>query len=198
MQRKRNRGLRGLALAALLVSASCIGPNHAVGHLAKWNTEIDGKWGKNSQKALEAFREQSASETSGDWSEADWEAVFDAYDLELADKLVTDPGRLSSLRAQIRFTEPAFLGCSEHWPTERPEAPDTEAADRRVDVLFFAEDALPDLPGSPPGAAIYGEGAYERNYMSVDDAFKEEEPPYGNAPFEDVYCPYKTVHTVGT
>lgn len=45
MHRKRNTRLMGLTLAALLVCASCLGPNHAVGHLAKWNSEIDGKWG---------------------------------------------------------------------------------------------------------------------------------------------------------
>lgn len=45
MRTKRMRALQVLALGALLSCASCLGPNHATGHLAKWNKEIDGKWG---------------------------------------------------------------------------------------------------------------------------------------------------------
>ena len=32
-------------LAVLLLTAGCLGPNNAQGQLAKWNKELDGKWG---------------------------------------------------------------------------------------------------------------------------------------------------------
>ena len=43
--RRRIRAWHGLALAALLACSSCLGPNNAVANLAKWNSEVDGKWG---------------------------------------------------------------------------------------------------------------------------------------------------------
>lgn len=45
MKPNRMRAWRLLALGALFSCASCIGPNHATGHLAKWNVNLDGKWG---------------------------------------------------------------------------------------------------------------------------------------------------------
>lgn len=161
---------------------------------------IDGEWGKGSQGALERFRARYAEEYGRELPAkqgchaADWEAFFDLYERELAFKLKTQPERLGELRAQVRPTEPPTIGCSERFPTERPGAPPQGAANRRVDVLFFPESDLPELPGDPPGSSVYGEGAYTRAYLSVDDAFQEPEPPYGNAPFEDVNCPYKPIH----
>ncbi len=45
MKQNRVKGWHGLAVIALLFCTSCLGPNHATGHLFKWNNEIDGKWG---------------------------------------------------------------------------------------------------------------------------------------------------------
>lgn len=33
-----------LAIALLVFAPACLGPNHAVGHVAKWNLEFEGKW----------------------------------------------------------------------------------------------------------------------------------------------------------
>ena len=162
--------------------------------------DVDGDWGQGSKKARDAFRRRYNEEYSGSLeegakqSEADWCAFFDLYEVELAAKLATTADNLAGLRSGLKLCEPATLACSEHWATQRPGAPDSDAANRRVDVLFFDPGEVPALPGSPPGEPIYGEGNFAREYLSVDDAFLEVEPPYGDAPFEEV-CSYVQRHS---
>lgn len=36
-----------LAVALLTVLTSCLGANHATGHLYKWNAEIGNRWGRS-------------------------------------------------------------------------------------------------------------------------------------------------------
>jgi hypothetical protein len=44
MLKNKRLWLAGLLLAAF---TSCIGPNHAVGHVYKWNAEIGNRWGRS-------------------------------------------------------------------------------------------------------------------------------------------------------
>jgi hypothetical protein len=37
---------RSLALCAVLLCTACLGPNHAQGRLAKWNSEFENKWAR--------------------------------------------------------------------------------------------------------------------------------------------------------
>ncbi len=47
MARHRSRAGAALALGALLFLApGCLGPQHATGHLAKWNMEFENKWAR--------------------------------------------------------------------------------------------------------------------------------------------------------
>jgi len=45
----RRPGLRLLAggILALLAFTSCLGPNHATGHMFKWNGSIENRWGRS-------------------------------------------------------------------------------------------------------------------------------------------------------
>ncbi len=174
-----------------------------VAWLRGWDCDpgpIDGAWGKGCAAALDRFRARWEAERGGQLPRkagcqaTDWAAFFDLYDDELAFKLRTDAARVAALRAALRFTEPPMIGCSERFPTRRPGAPATNAANRRVDLVFLPDEAVPALPGDPPGAAIYGEGGLARAYLTVDDALREPEPPYGDAPFEDVRCDYEAIH----
>ena len=45
MSGKPRLRLATVVLAVALLGASCLGPNHATANLAKWNSDIDGKWG---------------------------------------------------------------------------------------------------------------------------------------------------------
>jgi len=46
MRRRRSWTWATLALVMLLAFPGCLGPNHAVGHLAKWNMEFENKWAR--------------------------------------------------------------------------------------------------------------------------------------------------------
>lgn len=168
-----------------------------------WDTDpggVDGKWGSKSKRARDAFRARYAVEFGrelepGKQRAADWAAFFDLYDLELAERLKTDVSRLRALREGLRFTEPPTLACGEEWPTRNPgKNPESAAANRRVDLLFFAESELPDLSAEPLGAGVYREGAFERAYLSVDEALKDPaDAPYAEEPLGKD-CPVEPVH----
>lgn len=160
----------------------------------------DGSWGQRSKGALAAFRERFASERGGPVGEgskvaaADWEAFFALYDEALADKLTTDVARLEALRAGLTYASPPTLACGEAWPTQRPTAPPGDAGRRRVDVLFFDPADAPDLSATPPGAGIYGPGAFHRRYLDVDDVLREPPPPVpDDSPFAEV-CRVAQLH----
>jgi len=44
MSSHRTLSWKALALAGLLCSASCLGPNHATGHLYNWNRSPGNRW----------------------------------------------------------------------------------------------------------------------------------------------------------
>ena len=46
MKSRRTCGWAAIALAVLLTFTGCIGPNHAVGHVAKWNMEFENEWAR--------------------------------------------------------------------------------------------------------------------------------------------------------
>ena len=46
MKRRRSWSWPAVALLALLMLPGCLGPNHATGHLAKWNFEFENKWAR--------------------------------------------------------------------------------------------------------------------------------------------------------
>lgn len=157
-----------------------------------WDTdpgEIDGTWGPKDKKARDAFRARYEAEherklPAGKQTAADWEACFDLYDRALADRLDTTVERLADLRAALRLTEPPTLACGERWPTRRPDVnPQAKAPNRRVDVLLFPPDLVPDLTATPPGAAVYGDEALERTWLHVDDALRDpDNAPYAEQP----------------
>lgn len=37
---------RTLALCALLLCTACLGPNHATGRLARWNSDFENRWAR--------------------------------------------------------------------------------------------------------------------------------------------------------
>ncbi len=160
---------------------------------------VDGEWGPRSAQARAAFRARCAEELGrslpdGDQGQADWEAYAALYDAEVAAKLEVDGAKVAALRAGLRFTSPPLLACGERWPTRRPGAAGGGAADRRVDLLFFDPEALPDLSLEPAGEGIYGEGRYEREYLDVDAELTEPEPPPASDAPLAVECRFRKVH----
>jgi hypothetical protein len=129
---------------------------------------VDGDEGPKTRAARDAFRARHAHETgesaaSGEAFElADWQAFFDMYELDLAARLGSTVERLASVRQSIEWCEPATLGCGEHWPNDGVARPRVCREDRRVELLVFHPDELPEPIGGdePPGKGIYEPGAY--------------------------------------
>jgi hypothetical protein len=129
---------------------------------------IDGDEGPRTRAGRDAFRaryehELGESAGSGDgFRLADWRAFFAMYELDLAARLGLTTDQLPRLRESIVACEPATLGCGEHWPNEPIPRPRVCRDDRRVELLVFHPDELPEPIGGdqPPGKSIYEPGAY--------------------------------------
>jgi outer membrane protein OmpA-like peptidoglycan-associated protein len=134
---------------------------------------IDGDFGARSTRALRAFRVAFSADfgqslaLDGARRVEDWEALYTVYDDALAGSLGCTREQLAELRHLFVFTDPAGLGCGERFPfadgAEAQRTPEEQAArDRRVEILFFDAEEVPDLAAQPPGQVVYGAGKFER------------------------------------
>jgi outer membrane protein OmpA-like peptidoglycan-associated protein len=101
--------------------------------------------------ALRRFRARFSQEVrpipeQGPVTVEDWGAFFDLYERELAVLLAVEPSELQPLRDQVRYLEPPAVGCGEHHPVEDVGDGVKNAANRRVELLFFDEPEEPRLP----------------------------------------------------
>lgn len=143
-----------------------------------WSTDpgpIDGQFGDRTRTARDNFRERMNSEYSTSLKRGvkqnvdDWRAYFTLYDEALAEILGGDARELSRVRAGLKLTTPATIGCGEAFPADQPERNSFESAtNRRVDLVFFEPDELPELPGDPPGHPLYGTKDYRAKYIPID------------------------------
>lgn len=129
--------------------------------------EIDNAYGRSSKEARERFRttynavfpDSAPLSVQGSQRVADWAAFFDLYDHALARVMHIGTDDLAGLRAGLSFVGDGVLACGEHQPREA-EAVDgfRSRTNRRVDILFFEPQHLPDLAAQPPGAGLYAAG----------------------------------------
>ncbi|MEQ8768094.1 MAG: hypothetical protein RL885_29595 [Planctomycetota bacterium] len=137
--------------------------------------DVDNDFGPATDGARKRFRQTCQEELGlslghGTQSAADWAAYFDLFDRHLATLLDVEPAELASLRSAIRFTEPARIGCGEHWPNEAVGVDGYACQDnRRVDLMFFEDGDEPPLSEEDtPGESLYGTGRYLSEYLPVD------------------------------
>ncbi len=129
---------------------------------------VDNADGPQTSGARDAFRARyehefgQAAGSADAFELADWQAFFDMYEQDLAARLALAREDLPSLREHLVFTDPAILGCGEHWPNDGIERPPVCRDNRRVEALVFHPNELPDpIAGDdPPGKSIYEPGAY--------------------------------------
>src|SRR5690606_28341744 len=116
------------------------------------------------QRALDMFRSEDRTHVdskfvaTGALSSADWAAFFELYPATIAGVLGFDDGGLDTLRGALKFAEPEFLACGEHWPIDGSGKDDVASREnRRVEFLFVAEDEVSKIiEGDPPGSPVYG------------------------------------------
>ncbi|MBL4687952.1 MAG: hypothetical protein JKY37_25400 [Nannocystaceae bacterium] len=122
--------------------------------------------GEDVRPALTHFRELFVNQPTDlgadatSMTVADWAAVFDLYDRDLARLLHVSRQRLAELRAKLAFVDHAPLGCGERHPVDAVGKNGFGSDhNRRVDILLFGSDELPDFDADPLDADIYG-GAF--------------------------------------
>jgi outer membrane protein OmpA-like peptidoglycan-associated protein len=114
-----------------------------------------------------------------------WGAFFDCYIRELATMQNTTPEGLAEKRDKIKYVSDTYkiLACGESHPIEEAKRDNYRSQiNRRVEVLFFDSDKVPELNcPSPTGpyndvvcdmetCPIYKEGAYEFEHISPETA----------------------------
>ena len=94
-----------------------------------------------------------------------WGAIFDVYMDELATLMGTTVEGLAEHRARLKFVDDRhrYIGCGERIPIDEPWRDEFRSAEnRRVDLLFFHQEAPPDLSAHLPGGVIHaGRGGRE-------------------------------------
>lgn len=118
-----------------------------------------------------------------------WGAIFDLYMEELAGLLGVKRDKLDGQRADLRFVDDTgFIGCGERFPIDEPCRDSfLSVKNRRVELLFFNEDYLPDLESHRTGGSIRsGDGSAEQSaiyrpghpwYLVLLPVWWEGEPP---------------------
>lgn len=143
-----------------------------------WDTDpgpLDEAWNAKTKAARDAFRRRCEQELGVTLqhgvaqNEGDWAAIYDLHDRHLASILRVAVDDLAQLRGDLKYTEPAAIGCGETWPVDALGVDDhASAGNRRVDVLFFDQDEIPDdVEGDPPGVAVYGSKTFKPEYIPV-------------------------------
>lgn len=127
---------------------------------------IDSVLGPRTAAARRAFREGYNHESAGaldldaDTNAGDWAAVFELYAQELA-ILLSELGGPEVLWPVVRSRSLGTVACGERWPVEAVAVDGYACEDnRRVEILFFEIDDLPDLSHDVPGFDLYGTSRY--------------------------------------
>jgi len=145
-----------------------------------WATDpgaIDNEWTSKARIARNAFRTRCSELFNIELKQGvkqnseDWKAIFSLYDTAIAERLGCSPEDLKALRNKLTFADPGYVGCGEHWPTTSKDQ-NTVAGrvDRRVEIVLFETDELPDAHGSddPPGSEFYGSDRYWTTRIKVN------------------------------
>lgn len=130
-----------------------------------WNChpgEIDNDWHTKARVARDVFRTECEKllgielEHHVAQNQRDWRSIHDLYALVVARYLEMEVEELDELRRSLAFAEPATLACGEEFPRVNPNQDgQEEASNRRVEVIFFEPNEVPDLTAEPAGVEIY-------------------------------------------
>lgn len=113
---------------------------------------------------------------SGRFDEPTWGAVYDCYEVKLAELLEGELAQLAQLRAKLGFVSPAnpYVGCGEFKPIDQVGRDNYRSqGNRRVEVLFFDPGEEPDVPClqascDPPTCILYDEAWFRRRPVPVN------------------------------
>jgi outer membrane protein OmpA-like peptidoglycan-associated protein len=131
-----------------------------------------------------------------------WGAFFDCFEEHLAGQLVdaSDAGaarqHLGEIRGVLAFVDDArqSLGFGETHPVDAVGRDSVRSqANRRVEMLFFDDDDLPNLDGTPESSEVYRPGRFARVPIPVSGSsrrrlteiclYENRDAPLAGAPF---------------
>ncbi len=145
-----------------------------------WNKcdpgKIDGIIGSGTKAAIKDFQKKSGLQDDGIVGKKTWGAVFDLYQEKLNDLMKEQQDALSK-RSSINWAyESKAVGCGEMFPISSEMKSQT---DRRVEILFFEEDELPECVCKDgickkADCPIFPEGAFEKEYINIDGETPKE------------------------
>lgn len=102
-------------------------------------------------------------EVDGDWGPKTWGATFDCYQYKLAQRLTIDRKDLDSYRdkmnltSKFAFSDHNYIACGEYHPIDRPTEDEyISERNRRVEMIFFDDDAIPELSCLDKGCSYNG------------------------------------------
>jgi len=125
--------------------------------------KVDDDFDQASRAARDRFRARYTAETGivlerhVKQNPADWAAVFDLYRRALGQTMGFDAGALEARCAELRFVEPATVGCSERFPKEAPDRDGfASAGNRRVDIVLVQATDVAHLGNPLDVERLYG------------------------------------------
>ncbi len=102
-------------------------------------------------------------EVDGDWGPKTWGAAFDSYQYKLAQRLTIYRKDLDSYREKMNlsskfaFSDHKYIACGEYHPIDRPGEDELISKfNRRVEMIFFDEGAVPELACINKGCSFNG------------------------------------------
>jgi hypothetical protein len=129
---------------------------------------VDDDHGGATTEAVKGFQREAPAlvgrelTVDGKVGKKTWGALFRALRLDLAALLGTDLDGLAEKKSALRWVDPGhcWIGCGERLPIADPERDGFRSeANRRVELLFFPEQHLPDLEPHLEGGAFRKPGA---------------------------------------
>lgn len=139
---------------------------------------LDGKFGPKTENATRIFQKHSGLKDDGIFGKKTWGAVFDVLQNEISKNMQKDDTEKQALlnRNSMRWVFPdnPAVGCGERWPIENAESDGLKSqTNRRVEILFFDENELPDCNCSSGMCSketcrVYPDGLWKRCYIGID------------------------------
>lgn len=103
---------------------------------------VDDDWGPATAEGLGGLRRHAGLSPDAPLGVDDWSAIYDLYDADLAEILITDREGLAAARARLTLAASSAKG--ERWPVDAPHVDGyPSAANRRVDVALCPPDHVP-------------------------------------------------------
>jgi outer membrane protein OmpA-like peptidoglycan-associated protein len=132
----------------------------------------------STRKALRGLRvhytgKEEPADASPYPEEDDYGAIFDLYEITLAQMLEVKPEQVTAQHAKLKLHDPEQVACGAGWPS--PSGPRAEhlrsRSKNRIDLMFLQTgEPIPEIAGlKPPGLLVYADSKRVRKTILEPD-----------------------------